>query len=75
MPKNRWFDLDVSMPLTEKSAVDLGALLQKDPDESSLGQFLGFESDEENEGQEAPLGGPNQVIDLFEEEKTENMYS
>lgn len=68
LPKNRWFDIDASLPLTEKS-VDIGALLEKDPDESSLGQFLGFESDDEDQ-----LRGPvidlAEVNDIYEEEKT-----
>jgi hypothetical protein len=46
MPKNRWFDVNASLPFTEKS-MDIEALLEKDPDESSLGQFLGFESSDE----------------------------
>ena len=48
MPKNRWFDIDASLPITEKSMDNIDALFDKDdPELSSLGQFLGFESDEE----------------------------
>lgn len=62
MPKNRWFDIDASLPITEKS-MDIGALLDKDPDESSLGQFLGFESEDDGE----PRGPIIDVNDIFEE--------
>lgn len=53
MPKNRWFDINATLPISEKS-MDIGDLMEKDPDESSLIQFLGFESDDE------PLPGQHQ---------------
>jgi hypothetical protein len=38
MPKNRWFDIDTSLPITEKSMDNIDALFEKgDPDLSSLG--------------------------------------
>lgn len=48
MPKNRWFDIDTSLPITEKSMDNIDTLFEKgDPDLSSLGEFLGFESDDD----------------------------
>ena len=49
MPKNRWYDIDATLPLTEKSMDNIDTLFEKgDPDLSSLGEFLGYESDEED---------------------------
>ena len=48
MPKKRWFDVDTSLPITEKSLDNIEGLFEHgDPELSSLGQFLGFESDED----------------------------